>query len=95
MGSFVFPFALAQSAIAEMEELATRVRSMINVHDNALAIAQVDFEGATRDQFDRDLAAQLDQMRTMASLLDGDADALRQTMAYARWRQQLDETDPP
>ncbi len=95
MGSFVFPFALAQSAAAEMDELATRVRFVINAHDSAIAIAHVDFEGATRDQFDSEFAAQLDEMRSLAQLLDGDADALRQTIVRARWLRQLEEQDHP
>ena len=93
--SFVFPFALAHTAVTEMEELAARVRSLVNVHDAAVVTAEVDFEGETRVRFDRDLAQQMDMLQSFARMLDGDAGSLRSTIASAQWLAALDEANNP
>ena len=94
MGSFVFPFAIADQAVAAMEDLAARLRGTVDTHDGALTIAHQDFEGETRDQFDRDFTAGMDELLRWARLLDGDADALRATIATARWLEQLSNASP-
>lgn len=83
MGSFVFPYTLALQAIASMDHLATRLRAVINTHDDALTTAHTHFAGETRDQFDRDLASALDTLSMFARYLDGDVQSLRSTIAAA------------
>ena len=83
MGSFVFPYALAQQAVAAMDDLAALLRATVNTHDDALNRAHTNFSGATRDQFDRDLSATLDALSMFARYLDGDARSLRSTIATA------------
>ena len=92
--AFVFPFALAAEAVSEMEAVAAHLRAVVNAHDGALAVAHQDFEGATREQFDTDIADALDGLRGQAATLDRDADALRDTIAVARWLEALSEQDP-
>ena len=95
MGSFVFPYAIAEQAVATMEDLADRLRSVVNAHTDALAIAHQDFEGETREQLDRDFANEMDMLSTFARNLDGDADELRSTIATAHYLESLSETSPP
>jgi len=83
VGSFVFPYAAAQQALTAMEDLAARLRSVIRTHDDALTSAHQDFEGETRDQFDRDFARGIAELSAFARLLDGDADELRWTISVA------------
>lgn len=92
--AFVFPFALATEAVSEMEAVSARLRAVVRMHDDALAGAHVDFEGATRQQFDADLADALDGLRSHAETLDRDADDLRDTIAVAQWLASLDQDDP-
>lgn len=95
MGSFVFPYATAQQAVAAMEDLATQLRSVVNAHNDALAVAHEDFEGETRDQFDRDFASSMDTLITFARYLDGDARDLRSTIASAHELDALTQTSAP
>ncbi|MEY2434256.1 MAG: hypothetical protein QOC92_3981 [Acidimicrobiaceae bacterium] len=83
MGSFVFPYAIANQAVTAMEDLAAQLRAAVDKHSDALTIAHEDFEGETRDQFDRDVATGLDMLSMFARFLDGEADALRATIVYA------------
>ena len=83
MGSFEFPYALASQAVVVIDDLAARLRAVINTHDDALTSAQSHFSGATRDQFDRDLTSTLDALSMFARYLDGDAQSLRSTIATA------------
>ena len=55
MGSFVFPYAIAQQAAGAMDDLAERLRALVNTHDDALTDAHTNFSGDTRERFDRDL----------------------------------------
>jgi hypothetical protein len=95
VGSFVFPYAIAQQAVAAMDDLAARLRSLVHAHDDALTIAHEDFEGETRDQFDRDFATAMDTLSAFARYLDGDADDLRSTIALAHQLESLSQTSPP
>lgn len=94
MGSFVFPFALAEQAVIGIEDLATQLRVAVSTHEQALVIARHDFAGVTRQQFDLDVSVALDSLRSFASMLAGDADALRDTIGVARWLDSLDEDRP-
>jgi uncharacterized protein YukE len=95
MGSFVFPYALAQQAAGAMDDLAARLRSVVGTHDDALTGAHTNFSGETRDQFDRDLSSALDTLSTFARYLDSDAQALRSTIATARRLEAESQDDPP
>ncbi|MEY2421016.1 MAG: hypothetical protein QOI95_1083 [Acidimicrobiaceae bacterium] len=78
-----------------MEDLATRLRAVVNAHDDALTIAHTDFQGETRDQFDRDFASTMDTLSAFARSLEGDADELRSTIATAHYFDALSQTSPP
>jgi uncharacterized protein YukE len=95
VGSFVFPYAVAQQAVAAMEDLAARLRATVNAHNDALTIAHEDFEGETRDQFDRDFASAMDMLSTFARYLDSDASELRSTIATAHSLDALSQPSPP
>jgi uncharacterized protein YukE len=95
MGSFVFPFAIAQQALGAMEDLATRLRSVVNAHNDALTIAHQDFQGETRDQFDRDFASAMDTLSAFARYIENDASELRSTISRAHHLDALSQTSPP
>ena len=95
MGSFVFPFAIAHQAVAAMDDLASRLRSVVNVHNDALTVAHQDFAGETRDQFDRDFSLAMDTLLAYAGNLDGEADDLRATIARARYLESLIPASTP
>jgi hypothetical protein len=95
VGSFTFPYAIADQAVTAMEDLAARLRSVVNTHNDALSIAHEDFEGETRQQFDRDIAAAMDSLSTFARNLAGEADRLRSAIAYAHYLESLMQTTPP
>jgi hypothetical protein len=95
MGSFVFPFAIAQQTVAAMEDLAARLLSVVNSHNDALPIAHQDFAGETRDQFDRDVSLAMDTLLAYAGNLDREADDLRATIASAHHVESLMESSTP
>jgi hypothetical protein len=95
VGSFVFPFAIAQQAVAAMEDLASRLRSVVDAHNDALSIAHQDFAGETREQFDRDVSLAMDTLLAYAGNVDGEADDLRATIARAHFVESLMQTSPP
>jgi hypothetical protein len=95
VGTFVFPYAIAEQAVAAMEDLADRLRSVVNAHTDALTIAHQDFEGETREQLDREFANEMDTLSRFARYLDGDADELRWTIATAHYLESLSETSSP
>ena len=95
MGSFEFPYTVAGQAVAAMEDLAAQLRATVNTHNDALTLAHEDFEGETREQFDRDFASGMDQLSAFARYLDADADELRSTIATAHYLDALSEASPP
>jgi uncharacterized protein YukE len=95
MGSFVFPYAVAQQAVAAMEDLAAQLRSVVNTHNDALTVAHQDFAGETRDQFDHDFSAAMDTLSTYARYLDTEADELRTTIAHAHYLESLSQVSTP
>ena len=95
MGSFVFPYAIAEQAVAAMEDLASRLRAVITTHDTALTVAHHDFAGETREQFDRDFSSTMDALSSYARALDADADELRATLVTAHQLDSLSQATPP
>lgn len=95
MGSFVFPYATAHQALVAMEDLASRLRSVVTAHNNALTIAHEDFTGETREQFDRDLGLAMDSLLAYAGNLDTEAEALRSAIARAHYVESLMAVSTP
>jgi hypothetical protein len=95
VGSFVFPYATAHQALVAMEDLASRLRSVVSAHNDALTIAHEDFTGETREQFDRDFGLAMDSLLAYASNLDVEADELRSTIARAHYVEALMATSTP
>ncbi len=58
---FAFPFAEADAALAAIDQAVTELLGMIQVHEQAVGGARVDFEGETRRSFDRGFAELLAQ----------------------------------
>jgi hypothetical protein len=86
---------MAAHAVTAMEDLAARLRATVNTHNDALAIAHEDFEGETRSQFDLDFTGAMDSLLTFARTLDGEANGLRSTIAYAHYLESLMQPTPP
>jgi uncharacterized protein YukE len=95
MGSFVFPYAVAQQAATAMEDLAARLRSIVSTHDDALTIAHENFAGETRAQFDNDFVSAMDTLSTYAGYLDREAGELRSTIAHAHYLESESQVSAP
>ena len=78
-----------------MDDLAERLRALVNTHDDARTDAHTNFSGDTRGRFDRDLTSALDALSMFARYLDGDAQSLRSTIATARRLEAESQDDPP
>lgn len=73
---FAFPFAEASAALAAIDRAVTELLAMIQVHEEAVDGARVDFEGETRRSFDRGFAELLAQVDGGVRRLEAQRDQL-------------------
>lgn len=85
---FEFPFAEARAAIEALDACAERLVETVGTHRDAAAHARVDFEGDTRQEFDRTLQDTTEDLDRVVQRLREQAGDLEETVTLAEQRRQ-------
>jgi len=83
---FEFPFVEARAAIRALQDCADRLVETVGTHRDAAAHATVDFEGATRREFEQTLGDATDDLDRVVQRLREQAGDLEDTVTLAEQR---------
>jgi hypothetical protein len=90
---FEFPFAAAARALAAIDELTARWRSVARAHAQAAEVATVGFEGRTRELFDAELGVALGDCVQAVRTLEAQRERIQALVAEGHHRQEAAEAD--